>query len=507
MAVAEMSSTSLSAPRPATATRRRATPRLTPELAGVVVLSAACLAAFLIWPILPTFDLAHEWLWAHDLVHGRLPEIGSFRSPTPHPLALLVMLPLGPLGNTGQRASVAIVMASYVFLVAGTFALSRACFSRTVAWVAAIVVVSRLNYAALAIRAYVDVPYLALVVWAGALEARTPRRGGPVWVLLVLAGLLRPEAWVLSGLYGLWIILGDARGWRDWHAWLRPALWTALAPLIWMAGDLLLTGNPLFSLTYTSGSAAELHHSAPLLTLPRLVVHSLDTIIHWPAIVAGVIGLIAALAVAPRRAAIPGILLGSGLLTFALIVAAGLAAIARYLSVAGLMLLVFAGFAVAGWSLLQPGRWRTQWMALAAVGVVLGGGWTVVRLNPGSINYDLTTRLDAERGVRAILARAPVRAALRCGPVTVPNQKLLAEVRIALGGARAHDVLARTDPNPDAQRRMHRGVALVIASPRIIFHVAYSPFDQKTDPATAIGPPPAFDRIAHNRWFAAYARC
>ena len=59
----------------------------------------------------------------------------------------------------------------------------------------------------LAARGYIDIPYLALVVWAAALEAERPRRGTPVLVLLLLArGLLRPEAWLLGGLYWLWLV-------------------------------------------------------------------------------------------------------------------------------------------------------------------------------------------------------------------------------------------------------------------------------------------------------------
>ena len=51
---------------------------------------------------------------------------------------------------------------------------------------------------------------MAIVVWAAVLEAARPRRGVPVLMLLALAGMLRPEAWVLSGLYWLWLFLaGD----------------------------------------------------------------------------------------------------------------------------------------------------------------------------------------------------------------------------------------------------------------------------------------------------------
>ena len=42
-------------------------------------------------------------------------------------------------------------------------------------------------------------------MWAAALEAARPRRGTVVFVLLACAGLLRPEAWLLTGLYFLWM--------------------------------------------------------------------------------------------------------------------------------------------------------------------------------------------------------------------------------------------------------------------------------------------------------------
>ena len=47
------------------------------------------------------------------------------------------------------------------------------------------------------------------VIWALLLEIRQPRRGWPVLAMLSLAGLLRPEAWVLAGLY--WLYLFPAR--------------------------------------------------------------------------------------------------------------------------------------------------------------------------------------------------------------------------------------------------------------------------------------------------------
>ena len=70
------------------------------------------------------------------------------------------------------------------------------------------------------IRGYVDLPTIALVVWAAVLEARSPRRGAPVMVLLVLAGLLRPEIWLFAAVYWLWCFRGSTGRERD-RGWPR----------------------------------------------------------------------------------------------------------------------------------------------------------------------------------------------------------------------------------------------------------------------------------------------
>src|SRR5690606_7139235 len=97
----------------------------------------------------------------------------------------------------------------------------------------------------LAARGYVDVPFLALVFWAAVwvVERRDDR---VVVALLVLAGLLRPEAWILAGLFALW------------RRSVPLLLAAAVAPVIWAGVDLAVTGDPLRSLTGTSELAEEL---------------------------------------------------------------------------------------------------------------------------------------------------------------------------------------------------------------------------------------------------------
>ena len=174
-------------------------------------------------------------------------------------------------------------------------------------------------------------------------EVQRPRRGMPALALLVLAGLMRPEAWILIGLYFLWI------------AW--PATWaqragyaavSAIAPVVWIGLDYAVTGKPLFSLQHTSGLAEELGRTKSLTEVPGAMAHFLINLDTAPILLAGLAGLVLALLMVPRRAIMPAVLLGIGLGTFLLVGAAGLSVIDRYLLVASLMVMVFAAVAVGG---------------------------------------------------------------------------------------------------------------------------------------------------------------
>ena len=66
-----------------------------------------------------------------------------------------------------------------------------------------------------------------------------------------VAGLLRPEAWVLGGLYWLYLFRH-----RDWPERVKLAALVAAAPLVWALMDLIVTGDALHSLHGTSDLAA-----------------------------------------------------------------------------------------------------------------------------------------------------------------------------------------------------------------------------------------------------------
>ena len=89
-----------------------------------------------------------------------------------------------------------------------------------------------------------------------------------MFVLLALAGLLRPEAWVLAGLYFLWMELGrDAGGNGRCLGRARRRSAGALG----RDGTYSVTGEPLFCLRYTSEPAEELGRNLPLAQLPAAI--------------------------------------------------------------------------------------------------------------------------------------------------------------------------------------------------------------------------------------------
>lgn len=199
---------------------------------------------------------------------------------------------------------------------------------------------------------------MALVVWAAALEVARPRRGGAVWVLLTLAGLMRPEAWVLAGLYALWIVWG-----RPLRQWVRAGAIVAVAPVVWALSDLVVTGDPLYSLNYTTESAAQLGRRQSLDELPGITLRYLAELVKPPVLLLGAGAIVLAWRMAREKMLVPATLLVWGVGMFLLISLRGFSVIGRYLAIAAVALMLFAAFAAAGFERLPAGhRLRRPWM-------------------------------------------------------------------------------------------------------------------------------------------------
>jgi hypothetical protein len=166
---------------------------------------------------LVNYDTLYALVWGRDLTHGTLPTTTSRspRRPTRWP-----RWPARSSPSSAPRASIdATIVLAFVFLGAlawVTYRLGEEWVNRAAGALAAAIVLTRRPVLDFGARAYVDVPYLALVSTALLVETRSRRAGAPVLALLGVAGLIRPEAWLFSGAYLIWLWVGGVRDPRLW---------------------------------------------------------------------------------------------------------------------------------------------------------------------------------------------------------------------------------------------------------------------------------------------------
>ena len=501
---------------PAEAAPQTARPSLLARLAAVpwpaLALAALAIAAFvgfLLYPTYPNYDSYYSLLWGREILHLDLPSFDGYRTPTEHPLAVAFGAALSLLGRHGDRVMVFCTEASFVVLCAGIYRLARTAFTPLVGLAAAGILCTRFDFPFLAARAYIDIPYLAFVVWAAALELARPRRGGIVWVLLACAGLLRPEAWLIIGLYFLWMCSGELGPGHPPRErlirWAKYATWSAIGPGIWVVLDFVVTGDPMFSLNHTSGLAEELGRTKGLAEVPDSMRRFFLNLAKAPVLYAAIAGFLAALWLAPRRVIMPGVLWLIGTGTFVLVGIAGLSVIDRYLLVPTLMVMVFAAFVLGGWTVLRPGLLVRRIWAVAAIAVIAYGVlFTATKVNFHNFDSELTLRGNSHRSLVELLDRPDVKAAIarKCGPVSTPNHKLVPDTRWIVDGSES-EVVARADPDQKA-RVARGGVSIFVVDRGALLRQAL--VADTDDPADNV-PLPGYTKVASTGYYAAYVHC
>lgn len=442
--------------------------------------AAAVLLVVAIWAITrtyPNYDSSYHLVWGRELLDGAVPSFEAYAAPTKHPLWVVVAALLGLIGEPADRALVLLCLLSHAALICGAYALGREAFGRWPGLLAALFVAASASFWLYAARGYVDLPFLALVVWAAVLVQRGGTRG-PM-ALLALAGLLRPEAWVLAGLLALW----RRRGF----------LLAAAAPVLWVLVDLLATGDPLHSLNATSTLAEDLGRKRGLDEVPGSLVTFLAETVRPPVALLGVVGL--ALSVR-ARAVVPLALVAAGVATFVAAGVLGLSILPRYLTVPAVALCVLAGYALAGFTTLEPGDLRRRWARVSAAAAVAGvAGLALVAPSIGPVREEVRFLRDSHDALVSLLDDPQVRAGLRCGPLSFPNYRLVPDARWHLGAAA--DVRARSDRRPAA------GVAVFALTPKGLRRFGFA---DGASPTTNV-PDPGFERLTGNERFAAYRRC
>ncbi len=505
---------------------------------AAAVLAGALLLRTITQRGLVNYDTLYTLVWGRQLAHGTLPDLDVAIAPTPHPLATLGAIVLSPLsslevgglhGELAATAAVGVAFVSLSLLGWVVFALGREWFNAAAGLVAAAIVLTRVPVLDFGARAYVDIPYLVLVLGALLVETRRPRAGAPVAGAARARGAPAPRGVALQlRLPGLAARAGPARGrggadprrdpaparrgarepgaaeratvpgppalaaaWRDAAPLIALA---ASGPLLWCLHDLLLTGDPLHSLTGTRDNAATLGRVTGLDDVPITLPRRLGEILREPVLLAAAGGGVMAVLWHRDRRTRLGVAAGAlAVLAFCVLAAAGLPIITRYLLLTATLLAIFAGAGVFGWRDLPGGAQRTWWARFGALGLVVLALYVPSQAN----RIDrLGDALRRQESIQGDLARVVDRG-VRCQPVAVPNRRPIPLLALWL----------KLDPGAivDAQSGLPpRGTYLVPRTPK----VASDYILDKRDLNRRVAPPSAgFRTVESNESWIAASRC
>ena len=463
--------------------------------APLVIVAAAILLRLRIGIGFANYDTLYSLVWGQQIARGQNPSYGAKLAPTPHPLLEALGVVLAPLG---AKATLAIVVAlAYLSLAAlgyVVFLLGSRWFSWPVGLAAAAFVLSRYEILSYGVRAYVDVPYVVLVLAALAIESRRRRAGLPVLALLALAGLLRPEAWLFAGVY--WCYLWPARTPRER---VLLALAVVAAPVAWVISDAAITGHPLWSLTNTRATAKTLKRPTGILNVPYYGARRLGEVLGPDGLAGAAIGGILSLWLARGRAllgAAAGVL---AVIALAIVGAAGLPIQDRYVFLAAAILTVFAGAGLAGSFVLgaeHPRRrlWRAA-SVLVAIAVLASLPWQIPRFNKTfSSTNPADQSLSAQQRIANDLISLTPHISTRCGRIAVPYATPVPLLALELHVAPTEIVVAH----------ITRGT-IVIPATRAV-HREYI-LDVNDHQVSLVRIPAGFHASASNRSWRVYVSC
>jgi hypothetical protein len=505
--------------------KRLATPAAI--VVGAVLLRAIAGVGFV------NYDTLYALAWGGQLSRGSTPAYGVPIAPTPHPLVEILGVVLAPLGPHGVlEVTVALAFLALSACAWVVYALGARWFGRAAGALAALLLITRVPVLSYGVRAYIDVPYLLLVLGALLAEFRQPRAGWPVLALLLLAGLLRPEAWVFSGLYWLYLIAWPVwRGRADGVSWTHEhtprqlaglTLLAASAPLVWVLSDLLITGDPVWSLTNTQHTAEILDRVTGIANVPEYIPRRIGEILSPPVLAGAALGGVLSLwwLLAPARSssgrpdggtaggaddrltrAAAGTRVGAtagivAVVVFAAFATVGLPINTRYAFLAAAILCVFCGAGVFGWTLLDRDDPRRRWWMAGGL-IVLVGLIAYIPAQYHSARRELN-KLAEQQHIEDDLV-ALVRdheIGLECGPVEVPNHAPIPLLSLYL----------KTSPVNVISAQVHQIEYGTYVDPASIEVEEDYVLDQK-DPHLPVSVPPGFSESATNRSWLIFKRC
>ncbi|MBO9532461.1 MAG: hypothetical protein J7513_05765 [Solirubrobacteraceae bacterium] len=444
--------------------------------------------------VVVNYDTLYAILWGDQLLHGQAPEFTVAGAPTPHPLLTLLGVIAAPLAGGGSAGGLAFVAFVGYFATVACGVLLWVVGQRSLGVaagaLAAVLLLTREPVLSYGLRAYIDLPYLALLLAAVGLELSERRRGAPVLVLLTLAGLLRPEAWLLSLAYLAWLSREEGR-------WRRPSaslvLLAVAAPLLWAVTDLLLTGDPFFSFSGTRAGAERLERPTGVSGLVEIAPRRIGEILRVDVLAGAIAGAALLLRRRPRGSELVAAATLVAAVAFAFVALGGLPVIVRYLLPFGAAGCLAYGYALSGWRSEPSIPIGRLWAAGAAL-LLLGSSL----LAPAQL--DRLTRLHASLSDQQGAideARILVKSA-SCGPIAVPNRRPVPLVAMWTGKPAA-SVVTTQDHGVPAY-----GTYLLPSS-----HKAAKAFIlDSRDRDRAIPPPPkGWELVGRSAHWHVYSRC
>lgn len=490
---------------PVSLIRKLASRRLQTPIAvvlGALILRLLCGVGF------ANYDTLYALAWGGQLARGEVPAYGVKIAPTPHPLVELLGVVLTPLS---ARTIENVVVALGFLALAGCgwviYRLGREWLGKASGAFAALILLTRVPLLSYGTRAYIDVPYLLLVLCALLVETRRRRAGTPVLVLLALAGLLRPEAWVFSALYWVYLTGWLPRRLRKHQIDYEPplgrrqlflaALLAASAPLVWIVSDLLITGDALWSLVNTRHTAQALSRVSGPANAVQYIPRRIGEILRVPVLVGAAFGGIASLVWLRDR-----VRLGAGagvlaVLVFAAFASAGLPIDTRYAFLTAAILCLFCGAGAFGWLALERGSALRRWWLIGGVAVTVA----VLAYMPSqyrSANHELSNLQRQQRIQNDLLALVEKKAiTLRCGPVEVPNHAPIPLLALYLKASPARIVSAQST-------QISSGTFIDPANAEVQNDYILDPNDP---PPREVTPPPGFKASATSRSWLIFEKC
>jgi hypothetical protein len=402
-------------------------------LAGAALAGAASLAL----PATLGYDAWAWTVWGRQLAHL---DLATTAGPSFKPLPVLVLAPLSVLGGATPVVWMGLMRACAALSLLLAYRVGARLAGPLAGAVAALSLALSADLYRTALLGSAEPALIALTL--GAVDRHMAGRRDWALVLVALAGLIRPEAWVLLSAYGLYLWVREPR--------LRPLAAAAviLPPALWLGLDWIGSGDPLHAsstaTSATEGSAA--NASVPAFEVVR---RAADAVIA-PTLVLAAVGLVAAVRRRDRAVlSLAGLALG-WIAVVAILAEVGFTGTRRYLAAPAAALCVVAGVGFA---------WLLEAVAERRARLALAGAIAALALVPAFLRAREDARMlsvarsqaDQRDELRRAVARAGGRAAvLREGrPAINPwlQTTLAWELDVALSGVQATWASSRRHPH------------------------------------------------------------